>query len=400
MKEICILRNPVHDYAWGSHTAIPELFGEPSPSKRPQAELWMGAHPKAPSEALVGGNWEPLTKLIEKYASEILGKGIVKKFGGQLPFLFKVIAAATPLSIQTHPDLNQAREGFARENSLGIPLTAPSRNYKDNNHKPETICALKPFWALNGFRRISDIVSTLSEINPSEISAEIGDLAAHADLNGLKRFFRTIMTMQKARQARAAEQTVDFAEKRASKNPVFEWMVKLHTHYPGDIGVLSPALLNLVKLEPGQAMFLHARELHTYLDGMGIEVMANSDNVLRGGLTPKHIDVTELLRILDFSEKEVVILTPEDQGEGETTYPSEADEFRLSVITVDVGRSYNSPEDRSVEIMICIGGEASVRDLQGDKALRLQRGTSILIPAAVQQYRIEGEAKIYKASVP
>jgi mannose-6-phosphate isomerase len=400
MREICFLKNPIQDYAWGSHRAIPELLGEPSPSERPQAELWMGAHPKAPSEILVHGGWRPLPELIGKSPLEILGRRVAEKFSGQLPFLFKVLAAARPLSIQVHPNLDQAKAGFARENTLGIPLTAPNRNYRDNNHKPEIICALTCFWALNGFRRIKDMVSMLKEINPSELSESINAFQARPDRDGLKRFFGTVMTLERPRQQSAVADAVAFAEARADEDPVFEWIRRLHAQYPGDVGVLSPVLLNLVKLEPGQAMFLEARQLHAYLEGVGIELMANSDNVLRGGLTPKHIDVPELLNTLNFAEKDVVILAPEAQGESERIYPSEPEEFRLSVITVGSSTPYTSPEDRSIEIMICTSGKASVKNLESGEMIELNRGKSILVPAAVPKYSIEGQATLYKASVP
>ena len=400
MKEFYILKNPIQDYAWGSHTAIPELLGTPTPSQKPQAELWMGAHPKAPSEVLVDGNWQPLPQIIEKSPAEILGKRVAEKFANKLPFLFKVLAAASPLSIQAHPNRDQAKEGFVRENRLGIPLSAPNRSYKDNNHKPEIICALTAFWAVNGFRKIDDIVSLLKEIDPSELLEEIKELEDNLDSNGLKSFFSTIITMEKQRKHHAVEEAIGYAEKHVDENPVFEWMLRLNAEYPGDIGVLSPVLLNMVELVPGQAMFLHAGQLHGYLEGVGIELMANSDNVLRGGLTPKHIDVQGLLKILDFQEKEIVILEPEEQANVERTYASDAEEFRLSVITVGDGRLYVSAEDRSVEIIICMSGRASVKNLENDKVLELTRGESILVPAAVRQYSIEGEAILYKASVP
>lgn len=380
--------------------AIPELLGNSTPSEKPQAELWMGAHPNAPSEVLVDGNWQSLLELIDKSPEEILGKRIAKKFSGKLPFLFKVLAAAKPLSIQAHPNLEQAKEGFSRENSLGISLSAPNRSYKDNNHKPEIICALTTFWALNGFRRINEMVFMLKEINPSELSEEIEKLEAHSDSSGLKSFFSTIMTMKKSRQQAVVNEAIHFAEKRADKNPVFEWMLKLNAEYAGDIGVLSPVFLNVVKLEQGQAMFLHAGQLHGYLEGVGIELMANSDNVLRGGLTPKHIDVPELLKILNFNEKEISILEPEDKNGSERNYASDAEEFQLSIITINASTSYISPVDRSVEIMICMSGKATIRNLENDKALELNRSMSVLVPAAVRQYSIEGEATLYKTSVP
>lgn len=400
MKEFYILKNPIQDYGWGSHTAIPELLGTPTPSQKPQAELWMGAHPKAPSEVLVDGNWKLLPQIIEKSPAGILGKRVAEKFANKLPFLFKVLAAARPLSIQAHPDLDQAKEGFVRENGLGIPLSAPNRSYKDNNHKPEIICALTAFWALNGFRKIDNIVSLLKEIDPSELLKEIRELENNLDSNGLKLFFSTIMVMEKEKQQRAVAEAIDYAEKHTDGNPVFEWMVRLNAEYPGDIGVLSPVLLNLVELIPGQAMFLQAGQLHAYLEGVGMELMANSDSVLRGGLTPKHIDVQELLKILKFKEKQLVILEPEEQANGEHVYASDAEEFQLSVITVGVGTFYASPEDRSVEIIICMSGRASIKNLENGKTLELKKGRSIIVSAAVRQYSIEGEAILYKASVP
>jgi len=400
MNRICVLKNPIQHYAWGSHTAIPELLGQAATSETPQAELWMGAHPEAPSEVLVDGNWYPLPELIEKRPAEILGKRVAEKFGGNLPFLFKVLAAARPLSIQAHPNLDQAREGFARENSLRIPLVASNRNYKDSNHKPEAICALTPFWALNGFRKITDMVSILKLVNAAELSEEVTDLEARPDSDGLKRFFSIIMTMKQSRQRRVLEAAIACADKRAAEDVLFEWMLKLHAQYPGDVGVLSPILLNVVTLNPGEAMFLRPGQLHVYLEGMGIELMANSDNVLRGGLTRKHVDVPELLRILDYGEREIAILIPEERGEAERVYPSVADEFQLSVIAVTDGISYESPKNRSVEIIICTAGNASVKTVGKDETLELSSGSSIFIPAAVQKYCIAGEATLYKASVP
>ncbi len=399
MKEIRKLKNPIQYYAWGSHTAIPELFGQSVPSAEPQAELWMGAHPKAPSEVRVNGHWQPLPELIERSPKEILGRRVSSRFAGKLPFLFKVLAAAKPLSIQAHPSLEQAREGFARENHLGIPLAAPNRNYRDNNHKPEIICALTPIYALNGFRPLSDMISLLQQVNPAELAEEINDLTAQPDANGLKHFFSTIMTMNRSRQERAVAQVAAYAGAHTDDS-VFEWIVKLNAQYPGDIGVLSPLLLNLVRLEPGQAMYSQARQLHAYLDGTGIELMANSDNVLRGGLTPKHVDVPELLRVLTFQESDITVLASEPQSNGEHTFASAANEFRLSQIELVPGVSYISRTDRNIEIIICIEGDVIIKQEDSKNPLHIMRGDSILVPAAVYKYRIEGQASLFKASVP
>jgi len=219
----------------------------------------------------------------------------------RLPFLFKVLASAKPLSIQAHPNRAQARQGFARENELGIPLDAPNRNYKDDNHKPEIICALTPFWALIGFRKIEEMIDLLERLQIHSLEKEIDILRAQPNSAGLKDFFRAVMTLDKQSKEEAVGEALVSAEARADEDPVSSWMIKLHQEYPGDIGVLSTVLLNLIRLEPGDALYQSAGELHAYLEGVGMELMANSDNVLRGGLTPKHVDVPELLNTLNFS---------------------------------------------------------------------------------------------------
>ena len=177
-------------------------------------------------------------------------------------------------------------------------------------------------------------------------------------------------------------------------------MLKLNQEYPGDIGVLSPILLNLVQLCPGEAMYLPAGELHAYLEGAGVELMANSDNVLRGGLTPKHIDVQELLTILSFTGGEVQILSPKRLAFGEAVYPTETAEFVLSVITVNEKAPFESARNRSVEIMICTEGEGAIKDLSDGGMIRLTRGISFIVPAALEQYRLGGTATLFKATVP
>lgn len=400
MKTICILKNTIQEYAWGSYTAIPELLGQkPSPGK-PQAELWMGAHPKAPSMVKCDGRWISLPELINKNPENILGKKVAKKFHNKLPYLFKVLAAAKPLSIQAHPSLAQARKGFEKENKLNIPLNAPNRNYKDNNHKPECICALKPFWALKGFRKISRIVTLMEKVCPRNLTKELDNLRKNQNSRGLKTFFNALLTISRVRQSRVINEAIENAQKLKDEDPAIKWMINLHNEYPEDIGVLSPLLLNLICLKPGQAVFLPAGELHSYLDGLGIELMANSDNVLRGGLTPKYIDVPELMKVLNFKEKGVNILSPGKKGDCESVYPSSAEEFVLSVVSVKERMIYQSPATRSVEILICTAGKATITDPGQNSKLLVERGTSILIPAAVKEYKIEGNAILYKAAVP
>ncbi len=400
MRTIKLLKNSVQNYAWGSPTAIPELLGEQNPAHEPKAELWMGAHTKAPSLVNYDGDWLSLAELIAKYPQEILGNDVAVAFDNKLPYLFKVLAAAKPLSIQAHPSLGQAKEGFERETDRGIAMDAPNRNYKDDNHKPECICALSPFWAMYGFRNISDILALMGKGCPVGLTGELNLLKKQADSRGLKKFFTDLMTMDSQRQKRVVDEAVQNAHQYSDEDFAFRWMTRLSNEYPNDIGILSPLFLNLIELKPGEALFLPAGELHAYLEGVGMELMANSDNVLRGGLTPKHVDVPELLNVLNFDPRSVNILGAIKKNKNERVYTSEADEFVLSVISTSEGNSYRSSESRSVEIMLCTEGKACVKDEGTQELININKGVSIIIPAAVIGYSISGNAVIYKAAVP
>jgi mannose-6-phosphate isomerase len=400
MAGVCLLKNTIQEYAWGSYTAIPELLGNDSPANTPQAELWMGAHPKAPSKVKCNGKWRSLLELIDKNSQDILGEKVAQKFKNRLPYLFKVLAAAKPLSIQAHPSLGQASEGFERENRLGIPLDAPDRNYKDDNHKPECICALTFFWALNGFRKIPDMISLIDKICPQGLKKDFDLFRQQPNSKGLKEFFKAMMVMDRTTQKEIINDAVKNADQLKDKNNAYQWIIDLNEEYPSDIGVLSPTILNLICLEPGQAMFLPAGTLHAYLDGVGIELMANSDNVLRGGLTPKHVDVKELLNVLNFEERDVSLLKMEKINPCEHRYESYAEEFALSVITVKTDMNFYSPDKRCVDILLCTDGDAVVVDLAENNSVDIKKGMSILIPAAVKKYSINGDAVFYKAAVP
>lgn len=400
VDKIFLLKNTVQPYAWGSFTDIPELLGDQYPSDLPQAEIWMGAHPKAPSMVEYKGNWEPLDKLIEKYPEKILGKAAAARFDNKLPYLFKVLAAAQPLSLQAHPSLDQAKEGFRRENAMGIPLDAPHRNYKDDNHKPECICALTSFWALNGFRKIPEVLSLFELLSPSGLQSQLKHLREHQNPEGLKHFFHGLMILAPDLQKQITDECLAKIDRHLQENSIFKWIVTLSAAYPANIGILSPIILNLICLQPGEAMFLPAGELHAYLEGTGIELMANSDNVLRGGLTSKHIDLEELLNVLNFDQREIEIFTPRLQSNGEKVFPSQAEEFVLSVLTLAKGITYESSINRSIEIMMCTRGEAVIRDYTREEIISVRRGISLVIPAAVKKYCIEGSATLYKAAIP
>lgn len=400
MKKPALLNNPVLEYAWGSRSFIPELMAEPAPAARPQAELWMGAHPRAPSRVLLGGDSLSLPELIHKDPVNVLGESVAGRFSNVLPFLFKVLAMDRPLSIQAHPGREQAEEGFKRENRLNIPLDSPERNYRDANHKPELLCALRPFRALKGFRRVPEILSLLDRIHAPALLKEAGTLEKNPDKEGLKGFFTALMTMERAPRRRIIAEAVASCEKSRKSVPALQWVVGLNRQFPGDVGVLSPLLLNLVELRPGEAVFIHPGEPHAYLEGAGLEVMANSDNVLRGGLTPKHVDVPELLGTLNYQEEDVPILRPEERQNREWVYPSPAKEFSLSRIDLRRDGSFEGPEDRSVEILISVDGDARIIVPASGDVVALPRGASAIVPAAAPPYRITGGATIYKVTVP
>jgi mannose-6-phosphate isomerase len=397
MPGIALLENPVQEYPWGSRTFVSQLMGNLSPSEKPQAELWMGAHSQGTSRVLWEDRWLPLSEVIEKDPPGILGESLAVRFSSRLPFLFKVLAACKPLSIQAHPNQRQAIQGFGEETGKGIPLDAPHRNYRDTSHKPEILCALTPFWALKGFRTLEEIRFLL---NLAGVPASKIPHLHEEDENSLKRLFTSLLTMNRERQKELVSMLVSAARSRASSDPLFEWIIRLQQAFPHDVGVLGPVLLNLIHLKPGEALSIGAGELHCYLDGAGIEVMANSDNVLRGGLTEKHVDLPELLKIVDFSPCDRRILHPEPQGAAEWLYPSVAEEFLLSRITLEPAGSHESPTGRSVEIMICVQGDVEVTDLGTGDGLRLTRGSSILVPAFVKAYRITGAGTLYKAAAP
>lgn len=388
MTGILPLKNPVMNYAWGSKTHIPELLGEPTPSDEPQAELWMGAHPKAPSRI---GN-RTLIEIIAADPVGTLGADTAIRYRNRLPFLFKLLAAATPLSIQAHPNKTQAEAGFAAENAAGLAPDAPNRNYKDDNHKPEILCALSDFWVLNGFREIPRLVELLHEADLRTIAPESSSLKQSPTKDGLKRFFHSMVELDDARRHSLLDELLATARRLRANRPEYSWILRISDIYPGDIGVLCVLLLNLVKLERGQAMFVAAGDLHAYLEGFGIELMANSDNVLRGGLTPKHVDIPELMKTLTFFDREVDVIEPRNGR-----YSTPAEEFVLSVLEVD-GREAIVPSP-GFEILINVAGDACVSLPGGTGVLPLRRGASVAVPASVGEYAVSGSAKLYVAGV-
>jgi len=393
-----LLENPIQNYAWGSHSAIASLLGASTPSSEPEAELWMGAHEQAPS--LVLPERKPLSRLIENDPGPMLGPDVSERWGSRLPFLFKVLAAETPLSLQAHPTLEQARAGFADEEARGIALDSPIRNYKDKNHKPELLCALTPFSALCGFRKIEDTLALFRLLNVPHISFLLDILEQLPTDTGLSQLFSTLLGLSPERRAELARETLDRCTLLASiEGPFqheFSWAVSLGVLYPGDIGIVSALLLNLVNLTPGEAIYLPAGNLHAYLQGVGVELMANSDNVLRGGLTPKHVDNRELLRVLSFSAGPVNVLRGEMQGSARV-YRTPASEFELQSFQLLPGEGPTVSDRRGPEIVLCQQGQVTVASAL--ERHELTQGQALFIAAREPGYSLSGRGCLFRASV-
>jgi len=394
------LKNPIQYYAWGSKFAIADISGRKAPSTRSEAELWMGAHPKAPSKALCDGNEMALNDLIARCPEEILGRSVVQRHGPELPFLFKLLAADAPLSIQAHPNREQARSGFERENRENVPLDAPRRNYRDANHKPEILCALSDFWGLNGFRPLSDLRQNLKCYCPDSLGKVFDAFPSTASDKVLRHIFRHMMSLQGQELAQTIADAIKQAEKGRRDDAVAHWLLALAEAYPGDIGILAPIILNLIHLKPGQAIYLPAGQLHAYLKGVGVELMANSDNVLRGGLTPKHIDREELMRVLHFAPALPGMVVAQPVSATETTFQTPAEEFALCKLHISHDAPHASPRHRNVEILFVTKGEVLLTPDNGESPLPLTRGDSVLIPAATGAYNLSGKAEIFQATVP
>ncbi|MFE5633405.1 mannose-6-phosphate isomerase, class I [Streptomyces sp. NPDC056543] len=378
------LVNTVRPYAWGSTTAIPELLGT-TPTGEPQAEMWMGAHPGAPSRTERG----PLNEVIDADPVRELGAPAAGKFGPHLPFLFKVLAAGAPLSLQVHPDLAQAKAGFAAEEAAGVPIDAPHRNYKDANHKPELICALTPFTGLCGFRDPIEAADTIAALGVDSLKPYVDLLHAHPEEAALREVMTALLIADREEMAHTVAEAAAAAEHLGGAHAPY---AALAHHYPGDAGVIAAMLLNPVQLQPGEALFLGAGVPHAYLDGLGVEIMANSDNVLRCGLTPKHVDVPELLRIVRFEAGEPALLRPEASPSGEEVYDTPIDEFRLSRFVRAEGAAPTDVTATTPQILLAVAG--------GPKAgeVTLAPGESVFVPAG-ETTELSGTGTVFRATV-
>ncbi|MFF4660847.1 mannose-6-phosphate isomerase, class I [Streptomyces sp. NPDC001381] len=378
------LDNTIRPYAWGSPTAIPHLLGT-EPTGEPQAEMWMGAHPGAPSRTERG----TLAAVIDADPQRELGERTVARFGPRLPFLLKLLAAGAPLSLQVHPDLAQARKGYEDEERRGIPVDAPHRNYKDANHKPELICALTEFDGLCGFRQPLRAAALLDGLGVDSLKPYVDLLHAHPEEAALREVLTAVLTADPEDMTHTVTAAAAACDRLGGDYTPYAGIAH---HYPGDPGVIAAMLLNHVRLQPGEALFLGAGIPHAYLSGLGVEIMANSDNVLRCGLTPKHVDVPELLRVVRFEPGDPGILRPEASPDGEEVYETPIDEFRLSRYVLPEGGTVHDLTSRTPQILLCTAGTVQAGEHE------LAPGRSVFVPAG-DKAELSGTGTVFRATV-
>ncbi|MGC3859785.1 mannose-6-phosphate isomerase, class I [Micromonospora chersina] len=350
-----LLQGRIRDYAWGSRTAIAELQGRPVPSAGPEAELWLGAHPGAPATVDRDGNPVSLTELLVGEPEHWLGERLVGRFGTRLPFLLKVLAADAPLSLQAHPDAEQARAGYAADTGRV--------NYVDPYHKPELLVALSEFEALCGFRDPAESAAAIAAFGVPALEPVVAALRTGPE--GLREAVRLLLSWPEAERAGLV---ADVLAAEAA-GPDAGLARALAVDYPADPGVVVALLLHHVRLAPGEAIWMPAGNLHAYLRGTGVEIMAASDNVLRGGLTPKRVDVDELLRVLRFEVLDEPVVRPEQVAPGVVTWLVPVDDFALHRVEVTPGGPVARLDVPGPRVVLCRAGEVTVADGVGTVTL-------------------------------
>lgn len=404
-----LLRGALRAYAWGSRTAIAEFTGRTVPAAHPEAELWFGANSGDPAWLETEDGEVSLLDALAADPEGQLGPISRARFGDVLPFLVKVLAVDEPLSLQAHPSAELAVEGYLREERLGIPVNSPVRNYRDASHKPELLVALQPFEVLAGFRPAAHTAELLWALAIAELDPYIELLNDQSDADGLRALFTTWITAPQPDLDVLVAAVLDGAIAYISSGATefteeVKAVLELGERYPGDAGVLAALLLNRVSLAPGEAIFVPAGSLHTYLRGFAVEVMANSDNVLRGGLTPKHVDVPELLRVLDFNPTVEDRLRPHIRRERfGTVYETPAEEFAVALLALDgeyLGHEFDaSCGHDGPQILLCVEGRTTVHGKSGSLALR--RGMAAWVAADDGPIRLVADepTKLFRATV-
>ncbi|WP_134322650.1 mannose-6-phosphate isomerase, class I [Cumulibacter soli] len=400
------LENEIRNYAWGSRKVIADLLGRDD-ADRPEAELWLGAHPLGSSRIADCDGSPTLKHEIELDPDRHLGEAVHAEFPSRLPFLFKVLAADRPLSLQAHPNAARARAGFAAEEAAGIPIDDPMRSYRDSFDKPELFVALVPCEVLCGFREAAQAADILARLGISQLGPYIASLLTGRASDGLRVVVTTLLSLPSEAKANLAGQVIEECRRiLGSDEPgpharAYYWAVRLGEAYPGDIGVVMSLLLNLIELQPDQAIFQAPGMLHAYLHGAGLEAQANSDNTLRGGLTPKHVDVAELLKILDFEPAVDQIIEPIQIEDGEPcagarTWRTPARSFALYDWNLD-GTTKRELGTSGPSIVLCLHGEVTLMNSAGE--MTLTKGESAYIASGEPQVSIHGTGRLSHVSV-
>lgn len=397
------LEGRVQRYPWGSRTALPAFLGAEADGE-PWAEIWFGAHPLAPA-GLPGAR--SLDAVIAADPERLLGEDVRRAFAGRLPYLLKLIAPERPLSLQVHPTREHAAESFAAENAAGLALDAPGRNYRDDNHKPEMVVALTRFTAICGFRTPRRAAALLAGLGTDLTDRLHGLLTEHPTAHGMRAAFRTLVAASMRPGDAEVRAVVDACAARLvagdSPSPRIDRTVGLlAAHHPGDPGVVAALLLNPVTLQPGEAMFVPPGALHAYLEGIAVEVMAASDNVLRAGLTGKRVDAEEMLQCVSVSAAPPLRVAPERQNATSIAYYAPVDDFELSLTTLEdppgVFRHRHPVPGSGPRTLLGLEGEVLVETAAGRHVL--PRGRALFVPASAGALRAGGAGRFVQASVP
>ena len=396
-EKIYKLKGKVLHYAWGGYEFIPALLGLPNTERKPFAEYWMGAHPLAPSELVTPGGTVSLYSLIQQDPALVISEKVYERFG-ELPFLLKVQDVREILSIQVHPSKAEAEKGFDREEAEGIPINAPNRNYKDRNHKPEMLVALSEFWLLHGFRQKTDIEQILEDVQEFRV------FLPYFKRDGLKALYQLVMEMDQPAINALLVNLIKREIRRRNDSELTKdmpgWWVAKQYEGRQEIGDIDRALfsiyiLNIVKVNPGEGVFQGAGVPHAYLEGQTIELMANSDNVLRAGLTPKHVDVPELMKHTLFEGITPNIMQGNPVQTGEKIYPCPVADFGIAKIELSSTLSYSN-RAASLEIIIVTEGGVLINN-----TLVLKRGeAAAILPGKDYVIEASGDCTLFKAFVP
>ncbi|HYK43878.1 MAG TPA: mannose-6-phosphate isomerase, class I [Parafilimonas sp.] len=392
------LKGKVQPYAWGGKEFIPAWLGVENRDEKPFAEYWMGAHPSASSTVIIDNAEQSLYDLIKKRPVEFLNEQVAAEFG-ELPYLLKILDVKDMLSIQVHPSKEAAKIGFDEEEEKGVPINASNRNYKDKNHKPEVMVALSEFWLLHGFLPETKLLHVLRRV------PEFNGFEKFVKSTGYKGLYEHVMTMPQKEVNKLLRPVVEKAiafrkENKITKHQPGWWAAKLYEHVePTDIdrGLFSIYFFNIVRLRPGEAIFQGAGVPHAYLEGQNVELMANSDNVLRGGLTPKHVDVPELMKQVVFESIEPKILNGVPLKNGEINYPCPVRDFGISKIELQPSDNYQAAS-RSFEILVAIKGSFTIKN---GKSLQVKKGEAVaILPNEAYEISTNDHLLAYKAFVP